>query len=538
MSSLSLEQKICQMLMGWYRNRDNALRLVKRGYGGIWPHGLAGSSVRERSEEYALLQQAAAIPLIIGVDCELGAGQMTDELTVFPNLMAFGACRDGESLARAAGEITGQEARALGVHLSFSPVADTNTVPENPISNVRSVSDDPELVSKIAVATIQGMQSRRLVATAKHFPGEGMHSQDPHFSKEIMEVSLDEMEQIHLVPFEAAVRAGVRCIMTNHAVYPPYDASRPATTSSRVLDILRTRMGYQGLILTDGMGMQGVASAYGPVEAVIEAVRAGHDLILAPREDDDVVAGLMDAVSSGLISESRIDESVLRILSTKEWLGLLGEPQPSEGQCTEWTKEASQAVAQRVARESITLIRDRDGLIPLRSDRRAKVTVLEPVNPRVTLDIGLHMELTSLIAAVKERFDSVDAYQLPLTFDEGLANAICESASVSDFVLISTSFKQKAGQVGLLCSSQIEYLRQACAGSSKAVAIVANPYTAAQLGFIGTVIACYSPVQISVDAALDVAFGEIRAEGKLPVRLPSSLDQKRVDEVFSTKFGV
>src|SRR5262249_7169065 len=227
-------------------------------------------------------------------------------------------------LAYQAGRITAEEARALGVQVNFYPVVDVNNNARNPIINIRSFGGDPELVSRMARAYIRGAQSAGVMATAKHFPGHGDTSTDSHLELPTINVDRTRLNAIELPPFQAAIDEGVGGVMSAHIALPRVDTDNvPATLSGKILTgILRQDLKFLGVVFTDAMNMRGIAAHYPDGEAAVRALKAGADVILYPPSVEQAFIAIKRAVQSGEIKESRLDESVHRILSAKARLGL------------------------------------------------------------------------------------------------------------------------------------------------------------------------------------------------------------------------
>jgi beta-N-acetylhexosaminidase len=270
------------------------------------------------------LQAISPVPLLNTADFEAGVGFRIAGATAFPRLMAFGAARD-ERLAQEAGRVTGEEARALGVHVNFAPVVDVNNNPRNPVINTRSYGEDPQLVGRLASAYVRGLQAAGVAATLKHFPGHGDTDVDSHLGLPIIKHPRERLEQMELVPFRAGVAAGAEAVMTAHIEMPALDPTpkTPTTLSAPIVQgLLRKDLGFGGLIYTDSMGMAGVSSIYSPGEAAVRAVAAGNDVILHSPDDRAAFEGLVEAVKSGRIAEAQINTSVERILRAKAKAGL------------------------------------------------------------------------------------------------------------------------------------------------------------------------------------------------------------------------
>src|SRR3984893_619447 len=270
------------------------------------------------------LQAKSKLPLLIGADFERGAAMRLDEGTSFPTAMALAAAghpRDAYTM----GKITTLEARAVGIQWIYAPDADVNNNPGNPIINTRSFGEDPERVAEYVREFIRGVEENGGLATAKHFPGHGDTASDSHMDLPVIHADRERIEHLELIPFRAAISAGVSSVMTGHLSIPALepDANTPATLSSRILtDLLRKEMGFQGLVVTDSMEMGGITVRFAPGEAAVRAILAGAAAVLMPRVPDAAFEGLRAAVKSGRISTERLDASVRRILQAKARLGL------------------------------------------------------------------------------------------------------------------------------------------------------------------------------------------------------------------------
>jgi len=539
LSELTLDEKIGQMIVvaNWGGDVPGDYGITDLKCGGVWPAGSPHEDIAAFREDVRRMQALADIPLFICADFECGVGQLISDgsCAEFPALMAYGAIADieeAERLAYESGRIAAMEADYIGVNLTPSPVFDVNTVPENPISNTRSVGDDPERVWRIAGAYARGMQTGRLLPQAKHFPGEGMHRFDPHLDLERMQVTAEEMERVHLLPFRKAIEMGIPMMMTNHAIYPCYDDEFPCTLSHKLITgLLRQQMGFDGMVITDAMEMHGITSRWGSREALILAVNAGNDLILEPTDKRFAVEWIRDAVESGRISMETIDRAVGRILRFKEHLRLYSELNPSDTPPSLPLAERW-AVAREVARKSITLIRDDQSILPVAPCSAMRVLLLEPANPgHPEFDWGLKYNIYSLSDCLKEFFENADIRQFGASTERTQADEIVALARQADMVFVSTSFKSRAGQVGLLNADQVALVRGVVSANRRTVIVASNPYVAAELPFAETILVNYGPYRASVEAARDIILGKTKPEGVLPVRLPESIDPAHVPTI-------
>jgi beta-N-acetylhexosaminidase len=341
LKGLTIEDKIGQMLMfgldGTIVTEDHRRLIQEWRVGGFVLREAnldSPTQIRELSmslQELAL-ESVHPLGLLLAVDQE--GGQVTRlhwPFTVFPAPAVVGTTGD-PALARAMGKVMAEEMAAVGINMDLAPVLDVNDNPLNPAIGSRSFGADPQVVAEMGTAFLQGLHEGDTVATGKHFPGHGSTSTDSHVALPVVPKSLSDIHETELVPFEAAIGAGIDVIMTAHVAYPELDSAplMPATLSEPILTgILRQEIGFTGVILTDEIGMAAITGLYGPGEAAVMAIAAGADMILAkgPLETQAEIRGaLMEAVKSGLVSEERVDESVARILRLKVKYDVGGNP--------------------------------------------------------------------------------------------------------------------------------------------------------------------------------------------------------------------
>ncbi len=339
---------------------------------------LLGGSAAELSLRTQQLQNWSKTPLLIAADIEEGVGQQFAGATWFPPLMALGEIAK-QNLAVAIdyatqmGEVTAKEALAIGINWLLAPVADINNNPENPVINVRSFGDTAEIVSKLASAFIQGAQAYRVLTTAKHFPGHGDTTADSHLDLPEIPHAVSTLETRELVPFRAAIAAGVDSMMTAHLSIPAWDETYPATLSKAILTgILRHKLGFEGIIVTDALIMAGVANYASPQEVAVLAVEAGADILLMPPDPVVAIEAVYEAVKSKRISEARIYESVARIWQAKHKIFC----QSSAYNLSDLSNFASVETAQNILRHSIR----KGGKLPLKVSKRNLIVVDDLLN--------------------------------------------------------------------------------------------------------------------------------------------------------------
>ncbi|MFI5690390.1 glycoside hydrolase family 3 N-terminal domain-containing protein [Kribbella sp. NPDC051586] len=470
------------------------------------------------------LQEASltntGIPLQIGTDQEYGSVvRVGPPATQFPGGMALGATRSA-AYARSAGAIAGRELKALGITTDFAPDADVNVNPLNPVIGVRSVSSDPALVAELVAAQVKGYQrDGGVVSTAKHFPGHGDTATDSHTGIPVIGHTLDEWTRIDLPPFQAAIRAGIQSIMTAHIVVPALDPSGdPATLSRPILTgILREQLRFDGVVITDSLGMQGVRDKYGDAEIPLRAIEAGVDQLLMPVDPGLAYNSVLDAVRSGRISESRIDESVGRILTLKRGTGLVDHPYVDLARVAKIVgTPANYAEAQRIADRSTTLLRDDAALLPLSpAPRTILVTGYSPTN------LAAALQARGATAVVK------DTGTTPT--DAKIADAV---AAVADLTVVLTNKAWDTEVTDKQAKQQKLVNALLATGRPVIVVPVRDPYDVAYFDPAPTTLVTYGSTAPSMEALAKVLYGEIAPTGKLPVDIPTKADPAKAMHPF------
>src|SRR5580698_2635319 len=318
------------------------------------------------------LQRSSNLPLVVAADFERGVSMRLNGTTVFPHAMAFGAAGKTEN-AEVFGRITALEARAIGVHWNFFPVADVNSNPANPIINTRSFGEDPRQVGDFVAAYIRGAHEAGMLTTAKHFPGHGDTATDSHLGVASVNGDKAHLESIELPPFQQAIAAGVDSVMVSHVTVPALDPdpNHVATISTSVVtDLLEKQLGFKGLIVTDALDMAGLTHLFANNigRAAVEAFKAGNDLLLIPADLGASYEAMVKAARSGEISRERLDHSVLKILKIKASLGLQVSRTVDVGAlATAVGKPENIAFGQQVAESAVTLVRDNGKVLPLKT---------------------------------------------------------------------------------------------------------------------------------------------------------------------------
>jgi beta-N-acetylhexosaminidase len=510
---MALEQKVGQVFMlgfeGTTLTAGNRALIHDLHLGGVTLFARNIDNAQQLARLDAELQTIAdPVPLFVSVDQEGGlVVRVTDGATIFPGNMALGATGD-PALARRTAQAQAAELLAMGVNMNLAPVVDVNTNPLNPVIGVRAFGSDPAAVSQFATAAVDGLQTAGVSAVAKHFPGHGDTAVDSHLDLPVVPHPLQRLDSIEFEPFRAAIQAGVEGIMTAHVYLPSVEPEpdRPATLSRAVLSgLLRERLGYTGLILTDALDMGAIKRDRPAAAAAVEAFQAGADLLLVAgitREDRAHLAegppALLAAVRSGAVSEERLDASVLRVLEAKARRGILARPAASAGDIL--GSREHRGLALEVARRAITLQRDDSHTLPLWPSQRLLVVVPDAPTRSEVQDDRL---ASSLLEAVRRL--------APAASGAGPTEAVQRAATsgVDAVVLGTYDLAQDPAQLALA---------QALSATGKPVVAVAlrGPYDAAAAPFLPTVLAAYGDRPVHLQAAAEALFGQLTPAGKAP----------------------
>ena len=542
---LSLDQKIGQLFIypghavfmaessEAYQKLLHAVRENQVG-GIIW----FVSNVYETAHLTRELQLAARVPLLISADLEAGPGMRFADTTYWPPAMAIAATGD-PALAEAEGRIVAREAGSLGVNHILAPVADVNIDPDNPVINARSFGEDAQSVGRFVAAFIKGVQGEHVLATAKHFPGHGDTHVDSHRALPVIEATRDRLDAVELVPFRAAIEAGVHSVMIGHLAVPsldptpvpvrtvphddnsygthpsevPLHGTLPATISSKIVDgLLRHELGYDGLVVSDAFDMGGIIEHFEAGEAAVRAFEAGIDQVMVSSDTDAAIAAVKAAVQSGRLSPERIDQSVRRILAAK---ALVSFGVAEQGEIFRTIdSEEDRDVAEEIARRAITLVREQPGTLPLRRETKVMLVMVSDGSDTSAL-LGLEHELRWRLQQPLEvaRLD-------PRSREEDVPS-IVSSAERCDVILLALAVRARSGAGTISLPAAATSLIARLPTSTRSIAVAfGTPYMLRELPSVGTYLCAYGPQPVLQTAALEALFGEEPITGHLPVRIP------------------
>ncbi len=487
-------------------------------------------AAKVNSMQRLALAQPARIPLLVSSDLEPGLGRFeggtflpvnqswlsAGTATVLPTNMAVGASGRPED-ARAAGGIVGREARAAGIHVVFAPVVDVNNNPANPVINVRSFGEDAAAVAQLSAAFVTGLQGEGVAGVAKHFPGHGDTDTDSHNALPVVQSDLARFSAVELVPFRAAVRAGVQGVMSAHIALPAIqgDGTTPATLAPRVMTgLLRDSLGFRGTVFTDAMTMEGVGQGY-PIERSCPlAVQAGNDVLLMPSDVARCVDAVTAAVGRGEIAPARVEASVRRVLELKVRTGAVARPivdlealRQTVGAPAHW------ATAREIASRGVTLLRDSAGLVPMAGNPTVTAVVYAPETEAVA---GLSFVNELRTGARVERDVRISPRSSVAALD-----SLAAQAAASDRIVVMTYTRTLEGSGRLAIPAHVNAWIDGLAATGKLVVVAGgNPYVIKQFPRVGTYLVTYGRGDALERAAARAVLGRAPISGKAPVTLP------------------
>jgi len=500
------------------------------------------------------LQRASKLPLIVAADFERGPSMRLNSTTVFPHAMAFGAAGKPEN-AEAFGRISGLEARAIGVHWNFFPVADVNSNPANPIINTRSFGEDPQQVADFVATYIRGAHQSGMLTTAKHFPGHGDTATDSHLGFAQVTGDRARLDAVELPPFKRAIEAGVDSVMVAHVTVPALDPApdRVATTSSAIVEgLLKEELGFKGIVVTDALDMAGLTRLYAKDigRAAVESFMAGNDVLIIPADLDASYRAILQAVRSGEISRQRLDQSVRKILEMKASIGLNKARLADISQLSNAVaRPENLATGQRIADQAITLVRDNGTVIPLQAAGIAGRTFSGTPKPELPYqsltevgnrlvavilsedmrtDSGRMLEHQILARVPDARIIYADARSAA-----GMKASLSDAVDAAEHVIVAAFVVPVAGKAlrgtggalkntvsidnatGSLLTAILDR-----AVARTVVLAMGNPYLIKDFPAIQNYVCAFSNATVSETAAVEAIFGEIPISGHLPITIP------------------
>jgi len=530
LTSLSVREQAAQLIHVWLlgdyeSSSDSAFaetaQWVRRdGIGGIL---MSVGSPIEVADKLNALQAMSRVPLLVGCDVEPSIGRLEGGIfipsllrgggaTVIPTNMAIGATGD-TALAYRAGLVTGREARAIGIHLAYAPVADVNNNAANPVINVRSFGEDPGAVASLTAAFVRGVQDGGALATVKHFPGHGDTETDSHNALPVVHLSHAHLDSVEFRPFRAAINAGAAAVMSAHISNPTWMGNDlPATLQRRVLhDELRDSLQFRGLTVTDALTMQGVARMFSQEEIAIRSVEAGAEVLLKPADVTPVLNALAARAGADRAFAALIRSAARKNLEMKARVGLHRTVKVSlDSLRTVVGATAHRALASEIATRAITLLRNTDGNLPLRYTNQLTLVVY---TPETEFNAG-----AGFIDEFRKRSEVSVTRVGPLTPRAAL-DAISARATAGRTVILTVVRRVEGrGRVAIV-EPFAGWVRDITPALQPIVVAEGNPYVLSQFPTIASYLVTFSVGDAPERAAARAVFGGV-ATGRSPVSLP------------------
>lgn len=513
--AMTVEERIGQLFMvAAYSNKDNKhiqslenlVREQKIG-GVIFFQGGPGRQAYITNR----LQKISQIPLFVGIDAEWGLSMRLDSTHRYPWNMTLGAIKDTE-LIEEIGVQMGEQCKRLGVHFTFAPVVDINTNPSNPIIGTRSYGETKEIVARHSVAYMKGLQSKKVWATAKHFPGHGDTSTDSHHTLPFVDFTKKRIEEIELYPYKALFDKGLASVMVAHLEVPSLESRKGVPTSlssSTITQLLRHDLKFNGLIFTDALNMKGVSNYKSPGDVDLEAFMAGNDVLLFPENVPLAIQKIKEAYDNNIISEERLAVSVKKILKYKYESGLHHHTAIASGKLYEDLNDKDyKALNKKLYEAAMTLVKEED-ILPLRkSEKIAYVKLGDDVNN-----------------------DFVDFLQRETRVTTFFSTALDSIGILNEFDKVVVGFHKPDGawKNHDFSGNELRLLEQIAATRPTILVAFTKPYALSSVrNFkdLSGVLVAYQNNIFAHRAAVDVLFGHKSAKGRLPVSINSEYPVK------------
>jgi beta-N-acetylhexosaminidase len=523
--SLSTRDKVAQLVMPWipgnYQAFDDSLFTRMQGWvDSLHVGGLIISigTPLDVAAKLNRLQERSALPLLVASDLEGGTSFRLNGGTPFSTNMGIGAA-GSEADAYEVGRITALEGRAVGIHLTFAPVADVNNNPANPIINTRSFGEDPHDVARLVAATVRGIQEHGMLATAKHFPGHGDTGTDSHIALPVITSPWSRLDTLELVPFRAAIKADVAVVMSAHIAMPGIDpgSNLPATLDPKILTgLLRDSLQFHGLAVTDALGMGGIVSTYGQGDAAVLAFLAGADLLLQPIDPRIAIDAMTAAVESGRVSRERLDQSVRRVLELKRRSGLFARRTvPLDSVPEVVGRRAFVETARDIAQRSVVLVADSLGTVDsLRAGHRNATVIL--YGDENATGLG-----GTLVPEMRARGSTLTIFRLwpasgPASYDSA-RTAIGRNATT----IFVASVRATAWRGTIALPDSLAFLIDETALLRQTVLVsLGSPYILGQTPHVSSYLLGWASNPVTEWAMARALTGQAEITGHLPITLP------------------
>ncbi len=517
--SMTLEEQIGQLIMiNVYSNKSNEEAYVKSVTSMIKtykPGGICffqGGPVRQANLTN-LWQGVSKIPMFVAIDGEWGLAMRLDSTEEFPKAMTLGAIQDNK-LIYAMGEEIARQCKRIGININFAPVVDVNNNPANPVIGYRSFGEDPKNVALKGISYMKGMQDAGIITTAKHFPGHGDTDTDSHFSLPVIKSSVSRLDSVELYPFKELIKNNVEGIMVGHLFVPAYDtANNTASTVSKniITGLLKNKLNYKGLIITDALGMQGAIGYTEPGMLEVKSLKAGVDILLMPQDVPNTIKQIKIAITEGELTKADIEKKCKKILLSKKKHGLqVYKPIELSNIVEDLNSYKAKLITRRLYERAITLLINKNNILPLKNiDTLKLASVIIGDTTQNTFQKRLN------------DYARVDLFSISSSPSKEQINKLLNSLSAYNLTIVSIHKSNNSPKSNYgVTSKVIDLINQIKSNNKIILDVFAYPYCLKSLSNtqnIEALIMSYQDKEMSQDVSAQLIFGGVSATGRLPV---------------------
>ena len=513
LNTLSIDQKIGQLFMiAAYSNKDEKHYQITENL--IQQHQLGGlifmqGTPLKQAELTNRYQQKSKIPLLIGFDGEWGLSMRLKESYKYPWNMTLGAIREND-LVEEFGKQVGKQLKRIGVHVNFAPVVDVNINPLNPIIGNRSFGENKINVAEKAIAFTKGIQSERVIASAKHFPGHGDTDKDSHITLPTLNFDASRIDSVELYPYKKLFESGIGSVMVAHLNVPSLDTIQniPATLSYKIVtELLKEKFAYKGLIFTDALNMTGVlnGSEAGTIE--LQAFLAGNDVLLFSEKIVEAIAKIKLSVNNGFITDDRLNHSVRKILEAKYWAGLNNfKPIVLDGLNDTINSIENEILHRKLIENSVTLLLNNENLFPIQNIEKQRIAYVKIGNAD-------HLPFLNML----QNYANVTPIEI-ISKD-----SINDKLATFNKVIIGYhKADDHPWRNHKLSETELHLLDELSKNNNTIVTIFANPYSLLEINSFQqfkSLVLAYQNSILSQEITAQMIFGAFETKGKIPVTI-------------------
>lgn len=464
-------------------------------------------------------QRISKVPLLVAMDAEWGLAMRIDSTVRYPYQMTLGAIQGNNDLIYRMGGELAEQARRLGVHINFAPVADVNNNPDNPVISFRSFGENQYKVAEKAVAYMKGMQDNGLLTSAKHFPGHGDTGVDSHYNLPLIPHNLDRLETIELYPFKELIKNGLTGVMIAHLSIPALDntPNLPSTLSKPIVTgLLKDKMGFNGLVYSDAMNMKGLTNFYSDGKADAMGIAAGMDILEFTEDVSKAIAEIKRFIAEGKISWSEIDAKCRKVLEAKSWVGLdRYEEVKTENLYADLNPKKAELTNRLLTENALTLLKNDQNLLPLQSLDTLKIA-----------SVSLGADTLTTFQRTLGLYTKVEHFTLPAKASEAQVTELIEKLKPYNLILAGVHLNSISPRFNFgLTPVMLKVLNEINQSGKAVVSYFGNPYVLNKIDqpqLAKGVIMAYQLTAYTEDLSAQLIFGAIPAKGKLPVTVNSN----------------